>query len=139
MMKDHGRYRAVCSLMLVALAIGFVTFGHQSDAAARNNSSRWDEECYAEGCDNEEREEMYDLGSFAEEAGVDWYTNNEKAKFQATFEITELAAPPNTSIGSWGFCKLMIDDFQALGKTNSALSPIELDCNRRWNNFTRPK
>lgn len=122
-------WRMLVSAAITLSAIGLVTIGHRSNALARNNDNRWDEECWFEGCDNEEREEMYDNGDFLEEVGHEWWDLAGKSRFQAAFEAAELASPPSTGTVAWTYCSLMIDDFtNILGKSIDALGRIRNDC-----------
>lgn len=124
--------RIVSSVTVGLVAVGFVVLADRSGARARNSDNRWDEECWFEGCDHEEREEMFDAGSFSGEASA-WSISNTKTRFQATWEVTEIGSPGNTANVAWGYCKLMVDEFSSfLGKTDPNIPRISNDCNARW-------
>lgn len=114
-------------LALVFIASLIVTLGYESDLEARNNSNRWDEECWFEGCDNEEREEMWFNGDALEE-GINESSN--KTGFAGVFEVAELASPSSTGSVAWGYCQLMMEDLDHL-TTLRALA-IRDQCSHAW-------
>jgi hypothetical protein len=122
-----SRTRLCLSVALTLGASMIVTVGHRSEAFARNNTNQWDEECWFEGCDSEEREEMWYNGSGLEE-GINEQLN--KTSFSAVFEVTELASPGASSSVAWGYCTLMMEDLNHM--TTIRAIQIHDDCSLRW-------